>query len=125
MTLELPSEPQYAFLTRGQRDDEPPHEVSDLTVNLETGAPTRTGERFRARVAAMRRNPNQLGAWLDDFAKLVLNFLIVVLLAEVFMHKRVVSDALMIGLLIMAFGWWSTVRTMRREAAQELTALRF
>jgi hypothetical protein len=63
---------------------------------------------------------DKLGAPLSDIARLVMQLVIVFFIAEVAFQRRVVSDALLLAVFVMAIGWWLTVRSLRAEAKGEL-----
>ncbi len=61
------------------------------------------------------------GSLLSDIAKFVMQMVLMVVLGEALFQRRVISDALMLGIFIIAFGWWLTVRRMRQEIRQEFS----
>jgi hypothetical protein len=84
--------------------------------------PSTTDDRRHGLAHAVHYDPDpaSLGWWLDDLARLVMQFVVVMFICESALHKRVFSDALLIGIFIVAFGWWLSIRAMRQEARRQL-----
>lgn len=71
------------------------------------------GARDLSRVAAT------VGSRLHGLAKLLMQLILVVVVAELVSQRRAVPDHVLVGLFIIAFGWWITVVEMRRKARKE------